>query len=78
MRKRFERAILGVLMSAVAFLVEGLTDKKRNQVVGELENISPGLTRDFTVELSDAGTYQTACKPGMKGKGIRADFTVTG
>ena len=24
-----------------------------------------------------AGTYFTACKPGMKGEGIRADFTVT-
>ena len=24
-----------------------------------------------------AGTYVTACKPGMKGDGIRADFTVT-
>ena len=30
------------------------------------------------VELSEPGTYQTACKPGMVGDGIRADFTVTG
>lgn len=56
------------------FYVYGPDDK----VMGELENISPGLTRDFSVDLPDAGTYQTACKPGMSGDGIRADFTVTG
>lgn len=56
------------------FYVYGADDK----VVGELENISPGLTRDFSVDLSKAGTYTTACKPGMSGDGIRADFTVTG
>ncbi len=56
------------------FYVYGADDK----VVGELENISPGLTRDFSVDLSTPGTYQTACKPGMSGDGIRADFTVTG
>jgi len=49
-----------------------------DRVVGEVENISPGLTRDFLVGLSEPGTYQTACKPGMAGDGIRADFTVTG
>ena len=55
------------------FYVYGADDK----VVGELENISPGLTRDFSVDLSKPGTYTTACKPGMSGDGIRADFTVT-
>jgi iron uptake system component EfeO len=49
-----------------------------DQIVGEVENITPGLTRTFHVEVSTPGTYQTACKPGMKGKGIRAAFTVTG
>ncbi|SDP56414.1 iron uptake system component EfeO [Pedococcus dokdonensis] len=49
-----------------------------DQIIGEVENITPGLTRSFHVEVSTPGTYQTACKPGMKGKGIRADFTVTG
>ena len=49
-----------------------------DRIVGEVENISPGLTRTFHVDLSDPGTYQTACKPGMVGDGIRADFTVTG
>jgi iron uptake system component EfeO len=56
------------------FYVYGENDK----VVGEVENISPGLTRDFVVDLSEPGTYQSACKPGMAGDGIRADFTVTG
>ncbi|MEO6414176.1 MAG: iron uptake system protein EfeO [Pedococcus sp.] len=49
-----------------------------DQIIGEVENITPGLTRTFHVDVSTPGTYQTACKPGMKGKGIRAAFTVTG
>ncbi len=49
-----------------------------DRIMGEVENITPGLTRTFHVEVSDPGKYQTACKPGMKGDGIRADFTVTG
>lgn len=47
------------------------------QIVGEVENIGPGLSRDLVVTV-EPGTYQTACKPGMVGEGIRADFTVTG
>lgn len=46
------------------------------KVMGELENIGPGLTRSFTVKLKP-GTYQVACKPGMKGSGIRTELTVT-
>ena len=49
-----------------------------DQIIGEVENLTPGLTRTFHVEVASPGTYETACKPGMKGKGIRADFTVTG
>lgn len=49
-----------------------------NQVMGEVENISPGLQRKLVVQLAEPGTYQTACKPGMVGDGIRTDFTVTG
>ena len=45
--------------------------------MGEVENIGPGLSRDLHVELP-AGTYETACKPGMIGDGIRGAFTVTG
>ncbi len=46
------------------------------RIVGEIENIGPGLSRDLVVRAAP-GTYVTACKPGMSGKGIRADFTVT-
>lgn len=51
---------------------------KDGRVLGEVENITPGLSRSLKVELSQPGTYETACKPGMKGDGIRGDFTVTG
>ena len=46
------------------------------RIVGEVENIGPGLTRDLVL-LAQPGTYYTACKPGMVGDGIRAGFTVT-
>ncbi|GAA0989114.1 peptidase M75 family protein [Acrocarpospora macrocephala] len=48
-----------------------------DRVMGEVENIVPGLTRDLVIELP-AGTYETACKPGMIGKGIRGPLKVTG
>jgi iron uptake system component EfeO len=48
-----------------------------DRVMGEVENITPGLSRQLHVELP-AGTYQTACKPGMIGTGIRAELTVSG
>jgi iron uptake system component EfeO len=46
------------------------------RIVGEVENIGPGLTREL-VTTASPGTYLTACKPGMEGDGIRATFTVT-
>ena len=49
---------------------------KAGGVLEEVENISPGLKRELTVEFKDAGTYKVACKPGMVGDGIRSDFTV--
>ncbi|MET8996210.1 iron uptake system protein EfeO [Amycolatopsis sp. Hca4] len=49
-----------------------------DRIMGEVENIAPGLNRRLIVEVADAGKYQTACKPGMAGDGIRGDFTVTG
>ncbi|MDI6628581.1 MAG: peptidase M75 family protein [Rhodococcus sp. (in: high G+C Gram-positive bacteria)] len=49
-----------------------------DRVMGEVENIGPGLTRQLIVALPDPGTYQTACKAGMVGDGIRADYVVTG
>ncbi|MGH3730169.1 MAG: cupredoxin domain-containing protein [Micromonosporaceae bacterium] len=48
-----------------------------DKVVSEVENISPGTTRDLTVELGK-GSYEGACKPGMKGDGIRTRITVAG
>jgi iron uptake system component EfeO len=48
-----------------------------DRVMGEVENITPGLTRELRVELA-AGTYETACKPGMIGRGIRGAFKVSG
>ncbi|MEV4310676.1 iron uptake system protein EfeO [Actinocrispum sp. NPDC049592] len=49
-----------------------------DRIMGEVENIGPGLTRRLIVEVAEAGKFQTACKPGMKGDGIRGDFTVAG
>ncbi|MDI1289544.1 MAG: cupredoxin domain-containing protein, partial [bacterium] len=46
------------------------------QVIGEVENIGPGLTRDLVVQAAP-GAYQVACKPGMVGDGLRSTFTVT-
>jgi len=48
-----------------------------DRIMGEVENVAPGLARELRVELP-AGTYETACKPGMTGRGIRATFTVSG
>ena len=45
------------------------------RVVGEVENVGPGLTRDLVVQARP-GAYFTACKPGMVGDGIRSAFTV--
>lgn len=44
-------------------------------IKSEIENIGPAISRKLTVTVA-AGSYITACKPGMKGDGIRADFTV--
>ena len=49
-----------------------------DRIMGEVENIAPGLTRKLTVQVNTAGSYQTACKPGMTGDGIRGAFNVTG
>lgn len=54
------------------FYVYGPDDK----VLGEVEDISPGLQRQLVVQFDKPATYRLACKPGMAGDGIRADFTV--
>lgn len=46
------------------------------RVIGEVENIGPGLTGDLIV-VAPEGKYVTACKPGMVGDGIRADMVLT-
>jgi iron uptake system component EfeO len=48
-----------------------------DRIVGELENIAPGVARPLQVEL-DAGDYQAACRPNMVGTGVRHALTVTG
>ncbi len=47
------------------------------RIVGEVENIGPGLSRRLVLKARP-GRYLTACKPGMTGDGIRARFTVIG
>lgn len=47
-----------------------------DRIVGEVEDVGPGTSRDLTVELA-AGNYQVACKPGMQGTGIRSALTVS-
>ncbi|XAS71148.1 iron uptake system protein EfeO [Micrococcaceae bacterium Sec5.1] len=46
------------------------------RIIGEVENIGPGITRNLVL-TAPAGKYNTACKPGMQGDGIRASFEVT-
>jgi iron uptake system component EfeO len=46
-------------------------------VLGEVENIGPGTTRNLSVELKE-GSHTGVCKPGMGGDGIKQVFTVTG
>ena len=46
------------------------------RIVGEVENVGPGLSRDLVINVP-AGTYVPTCKPGMVGKGIRSTFTVS-
>ncbi|WP_028472160.1 iron uptake system protein EfeO [Nocardioides alkalitolerans] len=53
-----------------------LLDGDGLRIVGEVENIAPNTSAKLTVNAVE-GDYQTACKPGMVGDGIRADFAVT-
>ncbi|MGW6600051.1 iron uptake system protein EfeO [Streptomyces sp. NPDC055036] len=48
-----------------------------DRIVTERENIGPGTKARITAEVK-AGSYEIACKPGMKGDGIRQKVTVTG
>ncbi len=46
------------------------------QVISEVENVGPGISRDLVVQARP-GSYIASCKPGMVGDGIRHGFTVT-
>ncbi len=48
-----------------------------DRIMGEVENVGPGLSRNLIVDLPK-GSYEGACKPGMIGDGIRQKLTVTG
>ncbi|MET7679628.1 iron uptake system protein EfeO [Streptomyces sp. NPDC005423] len=48
-----------------------------DRIVSEKENIGPGTKYTLTAEIK-AGAYEIACRPGMKGHGIRQKLTVTG
>jgi iron uptake system component EfeO len=48
-----------------------------DRIVTERENIGPGTKQTVTAEVK-AGDYTIACKPGMKGKGIRQTVKATG
>ncbi|MFF7684584.1 iron uptake system protein EfeO [Streptomyces syringium] len=48
-----------------------------DRIVTERENIGPGTKVEIAAEIK-AGSYEIACKPGMKGDGIRQKVTATG
>ncbi|MGW4569030.1 cupredoxin domain-containing protein [Streptomyces sp. NPDC004561] len=48
-----------------------------DRIVSEKENIGPGTRYTLTAEV-EAGSYEIACRPGMKGHGVRQKLTVTG
>ncbi|MGW4558831.1 iron uptake system protein EfeO [Streptomyces sp. NPDC004365] len=48
-----------------------------DRIAAERENIGPGTKSSITTEIK-SGEYRIACKPGMKGDGIRQKVTVTG
>ncbi|WP_393057408.1 iron uptake system protein EfeO [Streptomyces sp. LN549] len=48
-----------------------------DRIVAERENIGPGTKATITAEIK-AGAYEIACKPGMKGHGIRQKIEVSG
>ncbi|MEU6815319.1 iron uptake system protein EfeO [Streptomyces sp. NPDC046860] len=48
-----------------------------DRIVSEKENIGPGTKYTLTAEVK-AGSYEIACRPGMKGHGVRQKLEVTG
>lgn len=70
----------------VRFTVENTGDRvtefyvygEDSRVLGEVENIGPGLKGTLTVDIASPGDYKVACKPGMVGRGIEGQISVTG
>ena len=70
----------------VRFTVENAGDKVTefyvfgddSRVLGEVENIGPGLKGTLTVDIASPGDYKVACKPGMVGRGIEGEIAVSG
>ncbi|MFF6852320.1 iron uptake system protein EfeO [Streptomyces antimycoticus] len=48
-----------------------------DRIVTERENIGPGTRASINAEIK-TGSYEIACKPGMKGHGIRQKVSATG
>ncbi|MBL1119204.1 peptidase M75 family protein [Streptomyces sp. 110] len=48
-----------------------------DRIVTERENIGPGTSTSINAEVK-AGSYEIACKPGMKGHGIRQKVSADG
>jgi iron uptake system component EfeO len=63
--------------STTEVYVYGDDEGKYTRVIGEVENIGPGTSRDLDVDLA-GGSYEVACKPGQSGDGIRTPITVSG
>ena len=63
--------------SVTEVYVYGRDGDAYDKVVGEVENIGPGTSRDLDVDLS-GGSYEVACKPGQTGDGIRTPINVKG
>lgn len=47
------------------------------RIVSEKENIGPGTSYTLTAEIK-SGSYEIACRPGMKGHGVRQKLAVSG
>lgn len=63
--------------STTEVYVYGEKDGEYTRVIGEVENIGPGTSRNLDVDLG-GGSYEVACKPGQRGAGIRTPITVSG
>jgi len=54
-----------------------LYDPRKQRIVGRVEDIAPGLSRDLVMNLP-AGTYVRTCETDTVADGGSGDFTVTG